>query len=233
MTANIQEFIDEVSTSLADSENVRWPNTELKQYLSDAQRAAVLLKPEVNPKVVDHQLVSNSKQTLPDDAFMLIDVTKNVDINGDERTSGNSITPTDRSALDQANPLWHQLTTGATSQPVNYVYDIRNRKSFYLYPVRVFTIRDHVELIYAKTPDELSNEDTVTELDAIYRPALLAYILHRALAKRFDDRTDFEHSAAYFQQFRLLITGESDENESELIIRHQLGEGNRGDQGRR
>lgn len=228
MTTNIQELIDECADSLADSENARWPYTELRKYLSDAQRAAVLLKPEVNPKVVDHQLVSSSLQTLPIEAYILIDVTQNVDVDGDVRTPGMAITPTDRSALDQAKPLWHRLVTVATSEPENYVYDIRNRKSFYLYPVHTFTARDHVELIYAKIPDELTAEATVTELDAVYRPALLAYMLHRSLAKRFDTGVDFEHSAAYFQQFRLLITGESDENESELTIRHQVGEGEKG-----
>ena len=226
MTTSIEELITEASTTLGDLEQIRWPATELLKYLSDAQRAAVLLKPEINPNVMDFQLASSSKQTLPDDAFILIDVTANVDVNNNVRTIGEVISPVDRKTLDQSFPLWNRLDASATVTPENYVYDIRNRKSFYLYPVRVFSNRDHIELIYAKTPAELTPDDTATELDAIYRPALLAYMLHRALAKKTDNPAEsgFEDSVAYFNQFRLLLTGESDEEASELTIRHQLAE---------
>ena len=229
-----QYLVDRVSVTLNDVDHTRWELIDLVGYLSDAQRAAVLLKPEVNPKVADFQLASSTLQALPADAYILIDITKNIDIHNNVRTPGRVITPTERSSIDQVNRDWHKLLTASTTVPKNYVYDIRNRLSFYVYPVREFIARDNIEIIYSKMPAEisLSNQvipvNTKIEISDVYSPALIHYMLHRAYEKEIPVMGQgAELSMMHLQAFRLLITGESDKNESELTIRHQIEEGSK------
>ena len=226
MTISALTLVNRVAQTLNDEAKKRWTLSELVGYLSEAQQAAVLLKPDINPITVTQPISSNSLQTLPADAYTLIDVTRNVNVNGNSIVYGGSVSPTERSALDQADPDWHILVEDDEQLPVNYVYDIRNSSVFYLTPVRNFTAQEHVEIIYSKIPSEIPIEGNANiELDSIYVPALMQYMFHRAYMKEVPVvGQDPVRAEMHFQIFTRMITGESEVNEKELTVRHELSE---------
>ena len=213
-------ILDQARFALNDPSRTTWPVEEMLQYLSDGQRFAVMLRPEVNPVTVSHQLVAGSKQAIPDDGFVLLDVVRNMGADG--MTPGGSITPTSRASLDQSTLDWH--TAGASATVLNYIYDVRIRKTFYVYPAQP-AVPHQVEMAYARTPPELSAVGDDIGIDDIYAPALVAYVLHRAFIKDVAVQgMNAEKSQMYFQWFVTMITGNADEKDEDVVRRHETTE---------
>ena len=217
--------------ALNDVSRTTWPKDELLLYLEDGQRAAVLARPEVNPITKSVQLVTGSRQTIPDDGYVLLDVVRNMGTDG--ATPGGSITPTGRASLDQASLDWHMLS-GADATVLNYVYDVRNRKTFYVYPPQPTVSPNQIEITYAGIPARFSDPDAggsktkfddTIKLDDIYAPALVAYVLHRAYVKDVAaEAGSMQKSQMYFDWFGAMITGNADAKDEDIVRRHEVGE---------
>ena len=219
-----QSLIDEVARSLNDSGNVRWPIADLLEYLNDALRSAVLIKPEINPVTkTDFEPVAGTCQTLPEDGFALIDVVRNlVPQAGGTYNSGLSISPVSRKELDSvsvsgtnAGGDWHQ-SDNEQAQATAYVYDIRNRRTFYLFPPQPAqpdspALPRQIEIVYSQVPPVLVTQSADIGLEDIYRPALIAYMLHRAYAREIPvEGQGADMTSVFYQKFVQLITGKTD-----------------------
>ena len=64
-TITAQQIIDRATETLYDETNVRWTEKELLDHLSDAQRAAVLHLPEINPVGTVIRCASGTRQVIP------------------------------------------------------------------------------------------------------------------------------------------------------------------------
>ena len=257
MALTAQQIIDRAKQTLNDPDAIQWPELELLGYLSDAQRAAVLVKPEVNPVTVCMQVVPGSRQTIPDDGWLLLEVVRNMG-QGDPDDpdflpiAGRSISPCKRSDLDSFS-TWHivktpTIMTGESQEDYelrisilvivkNFVYEIKNRKTFYISPAQPVVTeaqQECIEIVYSAIPPELTgtlatddNGDVVTDdngddvdvllgIDDIYQPALHAYIMHRAHIKEASAESQSK-SSMYFQQF-LALLGATEEKDTIIRI---------------
>lgn len=246
-TLSAKSIVDRAAQSLKDADYTQWTLAELVGYLSDAQRAAVLLRPEVNPVTDVVQLVVGSKQMLPPDAFVLIGVNRNMRDTGRVENSKKiyrpmrAITPSTLDDMNRIDPMWHipetppplaeaeaRRTFFDDATITNSIYDTSNRHVWYCHPAVPDPHPDphpdpeflgyYAEIVYAKAPDEigltgsgnLQNTTPKIGLDDVYQPALLAYMLHRAYAKDAPvEGNSMERSAAYFNQFAAMITGDT------------------------
>lgn len=243
MALEVGPILERVSANaLNDPDNDTWPLDDLRAFLSEGQRAAVLLRPEVNPdtRVVD--AVAGTRQSIPDDAYVLLDVVRN--IGSDGTTPGRVVTPAERSALDQTDPNWHSADN-ADDETINWIYDIRNRKTFYVYPAQP-AAPGKLEIVVARQPRQILTvaeaamtadareaaglpRDDVLGIDDIYEPALIFFLLHRAFAKDTPHASaGMPRSSQYFDWFVTLITGNADQKDIELVLRQEVGEAGAG-----
>lgn len=184
-----KDIINRAKIVLQDtsSAGTRWPNSELQDWLNDAQKEIVLYRPDA--KTVNEEftpVASSSKQTIPDAGLRLIEITRNT-----AATSNmNATRMIQRSIMDDQVPGWHNAT--ATVNIEHWVYDERDPKNFYLYPNP--TAEARVEVVYSTVPPQIiivdSNETftadaatTMIGLDDIYANALLDFMLYRAYSK--------------------------------------------------
>ena len=76
-----------------------------------------------------------------------------------------------------------------------------------------------VEISYAKIPAELTDVTDTIELDDVYEPALLAFMMHRGFMKRAGSQDQatllLQYANIYLQQFRGFL-GEEEKIEKEL-----------------
>ena len=191
-------IIDMAGRQLFDVDNIRWPRTELLSYINDAQRQIVTMCPEANALTANLVTVAGSRQSTPSDAWILLEVVRNM---GAGSTPGRSVKKVDKHTLDETNPMWATDTSVATA--TNYVYDLRDRTKFYLYPPSTGGV--YVEIIYAKNPVSLAEGDAITVNDN-YVPALLDYVLFRAYSKNAT-YGDPARATAFLQSFQMIITG--------------------------
>lgn len=219
LTAN--EIITRISIDLGNPEKTKWTETELLGYLNEAQRTVVLVLPESNMVSTTINLVEGTKQTLPTDGYRLLDITRNMGNNG--TTPGNAVRAIERSTLDQTTPNWH--TANPDSEVEQFIYDIRNRKTFYVQPPQPSSSRGSVEVIYAQIPGDVAIGDTIA-LDDIYQPAIVAYMMYLAYMK--DSMANMNKIAVareHLERFMTLLLGRQEVQDALLKIRNQIVEG--------
>ena len=198
MALTAGQVLNRARRSLNDFSAVRWTDEELLEYLSDAQRAAVEMRPEINPVVTVIQLVAGTLQSLPADGFTLHDVIRGMGVDG--MTPGRAIRPIDRSTFDRDSPYWH--SEAASIETRAFTYDTRVRKNFYVRPPQPAINPGQVEIAYSAIPSDLTDVADPLTLDDIYQPALLSYTLHRAHLKDVpEEGQNITRSGAYYTQF--------------------------------
>ena len=209
-------IVDQAACDLNDIGHAYWPESELLEYLNDGQRAAVLLRPEVNPAVADLPLINGVLQNFSslDGAYILLDVNCIKIQSGADYVPSAVVTPVRRKDLDNIDPQWRNVV--GTTPPdenatgYNYIYDLRNRKTFYLYHADSAIYKGlRAEIVYSKIPATLTATNSNLAIDDIYAPALLAYVMHRARAKDLPiEGQGAQLSMLFYQKFVSLITGE-------------------------
>lgn len=190
-----KQIIDRAAILLQDTTNIRWPRTELLEWLVEAQQYIVAVKPGARAKVTSRQLSAGSRQTLPDDGASLIDITRN--------TTGSAIRLVSREILDAQIPNWHTQTS--TTVVTHYVYDPNAPEIFHVYPPNNGS--GSVELIYAATPGAVANEAAAITLNDFYAPAILNYVMYRAYSKDSDYAANDANAKAYFAAFESALSG--------------------------
>jgi len=180
-TITAESILDRAATIIQDETNARWPLDELLRWLNDGQREIVLLKPDAYTQNTSKKMTSGTKQSLPSDGLVLIDVPRNLGSDGE--TPGKVVRVIDRRILDDQLPEWHK-TGSATSEIDHYAFDARDPKHFYVWPPSDGT--GYIELIYSSSPGDVLTRSDIITLDDIYSNALLDYILYRAYLKDAD-----------------------------------------------
>lgn len=222
MALTAGDLVDRAAGTLNDPDRAQWSEADLLEYLSDAQRLAVQVRPQVNPVNVDHPLTAGARQALPDDAFVLLDVFHNVyDDGGTPRRSAIGKTP--KAALDQGNRDWYATTidVGVRRQRERgvkqFVYEPENRKVFWISPhfaqPQIEALSPKVALAYAATPGELETTNAALVVDDIYQPALLAYMFYRAFMKDIAaEGQGMAKAMGYLEQFMTYLLGRRQTN---------------------
>ena len=212
------------------ADRVLWLDTELLEYLSDGQRRAVELRPEIHPDTRNVALVSGTRQDLPADAFVLIDVIRNIrrgdgsagqgiavssDPAANIAITGNSIKPISDKPLQRVAPDWHTRSAGETAE---VIYDRRNRRTYWVSPPSPGrgTLADddpasghQIEIVVAKIPAEITDGTVLIELDDLYGPILLYYVLSEAFSKGIGliGQEAREKSDHYYTRFEEALLG--------------------------
>lgn len=191
-----------VSSTLLDlGATRRWPEADLLRWLSDGQREGVLLKPSANPVTAVLQLVAGTLQTLPANGVSVIGVVRAMGLDGS--TPGPAPRKVARAVMDATRPSWH--TDTADLVPDEWLYDDQAPKQFWVHPGQP-NPAGRAEVIYAAAPAEIVATTTELTLSDIYLPALVDYVLFRALSQ---ERTEAQlgKAAAYRELFEAAFMG--------------------------
>jgi hypothetical protein len=200
------------STILQDDGAVRWTALELRDYLNDALREVVTLKPNAKTVTAALPLVEGAHQDLPAQYTMLCRVICN-------KIAGNSraIRPlAKRELMDAQIPNWQDTTGLAFSASVTHViHDLADPRSYYVVPGNTGT--GMIECVLGAIPtavplpvaDQLLIESYVANVDIpdIYQNALTDYVLYRAFSKDAAVPGAAQRSVAHLELFRGAIQG--------------------------
>lgn len=196
MTVAASSIIDRVRIQLIDlGSQKRWDDSELLKWLSDGQRTICEINPASTITRATVSLVAGTRQALPADANMLLNVIRNM--NSDLLTAGRAVRAAAMDLMDTYNPSWHTDTPNRVVQ--NFVYDIDERWTFYVYPPNDGAGK--VELTYSINPEELTAlTDNIIVRDN-YQTALFDYVMFRALQKDSDFAAGTQQAAVYLSLF--------------------------------
>jgi len=178
-------IINRVSAQLLDINNVKWSRTQLLDWINVGQRVIVVAQPSATNTIAAVQLVPGTRQAIPSDGWLLLDVLRNMGASG--TTPGRVIRLISRKLLDAFNPNWNSDTQ---ADPVtNYLFDPQDQLAFFVYPPS--TGNNWIEINYSALPVPLAVESSPLDLPDAYEEALTHYLMFRALSKsaEFGDAT--------------------------------------------
>lgn len=186
-----------------DLDTVHWTEAEWLEWLNDGQLQIVVLRPSANTKTVSAPLVAGTKQAIPADGVMFLDITRNMGVGG--ATPGPAPRRVKRRVLDAFNPSWHTAT--ATAVVEHFVFEDVDSKTFYVYPPA--TGAAQVELRYSARPTAVLNSASAITLDDIYANCLLDYMLYRAYSKDTEVQANLDRAALYAKTFEGFLGAKS------------------------
>lgn len=196
MTTTAASLIAKAQKILQDTSGVSWDGTELLGWLNDGQKMVVLLKPNSNAKTLAWKLAAGTRQSLPPDGVQLIDIPNNMGTDG--TTVGRAIRIAEREMLDAFNPDWHTGTASAVVK--HYMYSELDPKTFWNYPPQPSSNQGYVRLVYGAVPDDATSGGNIN-IDDIYGPPLVDYILFRAFSKDSEYASDPARAGVHKQAF--------------------------------
>lgn len=170
-------IITDAAATLQDSTNKTWTRAELLSHLNDGQRDACLVKVDAFVKNEALQLAAGTRQELPAGGTTFIRIVCNVA--GSVR--GRAPRLIDIGAMDMQNPNWH--SDPASSTVMEYAYDGRDPKHFYVSPPQPTVSPGSAEIVFGAVPPDLTAENQAIALDDTYKTALTHYVLYRAYLK--------------------------------------------------
>ena len=126
MATTAQSIVYEAQRALLDKEGVRATASDLVKLLNRAQRDIALVRPDTTAALSEFPLVAGSKQLLPTNAAVLIDIPANA--GGTMR----SISKVELRLLDSQVRNWRSMPQ--KTEIVHFCHDLRNPRVFYVYP---------------------------------------------------------------------------------------------------
>lgn len=208
-TIKVIEIIARVENILQDT-GIRWPRTELQQWLNEAYLNILLARPDANAKTGTFTCVIGTRQKLENqfaDGLRVLDVVRNMAGASTKRV----VRLIQRSILDDQRPSWHTETGTVNIQ--HWMFDTRQPKEFFVYPPALATAE--LEVVYtapvgAHTLTEAqldpdSANATVILLDDLYAAPLVDWILYRAYSKDAEYGENQTRASGHLQAFTATI----------------------------
>lgn len=190
MALTAQNILDRASMIIQDLTNVRWPASELLNWLNDSRRELAVLRPDIYSQSTTKALIAGAKQSLPTGGLRLMDVPRN--------TSGAAVTLTHRGFLDQQNPTWHTSVAPSTTVK-HFMVDERDPSTFWVYPPAASGAS--VELIYQSAPTDYAVGDSLSAFEELYGGAFVDYVCYRAFSKDSEYAGNAQRALAHYQQY--------------------------------
>ena len=198
------DVLKRCSTDLSDTGRVRWTESMLLEFLSDAMRQTVLVRPDSNSTVAVELLAAgNTKQRIPRSAVRFLSLVRNMGAGG--TSPGLPIVPTTREAMDSASATWH--TDGTSSVVDHYLYNPDTPGYFYVSPPP--TVDVYVEMEYAKDIEDLAALSDELPLSSIWIEPLREYVLYRAFSLNASSANDRTRADSHLGQFYLALGEEA------------------------
>jgi len=208
-TVKVTDIIRRVEDVLQDT-NIRWPRTELQNWMNESYLAITLARPDANAKTGSFTCAAGTRQVLTAEfpsSLRLLDVTRNLATNSGYKV----IRLVARSVLDDQRPAWH-AETGTTSIQ-HYTFDPRQPKEFFVYPPA--TTAAEIEVVYTDSPgattlteaqlDPAGTDTTTILLDDIYMSPMIDWILYRAYSKDAEYGANEQRAQAAYGAFNAAL----------------------------
>jgi hypothetical protein len=190
-----QQILTRCSNILQDN-GIRWPESEMINWLNDAMRYVVLQRPDSNMKSGTFTCAAGTRQVLTKSvggfptALRLRSVIRNV-----SSSNKRAIKLVTQSVLDNEHPTWHSEAAEADIQL--YVFDPLLPKEFLVYPPAAVT--NTIEVVYSAAPTEITSGtlSSTIDLDDTYVGVVVDLILARAYAKDAEYAANAQRSQAH------------------------------------
>jgi hypothetical protein len=198
MTILASTIINRVSAQLLDINNVKWSRLQLLDWINLGQRLIVVAQPNTTNTIQTMQLVAGTRQALPSNGWMLLDILRNMGPDGE--TPGRGIRVISRRLLEAFNPNWHADTPADPAK--HYLFDPQDQVAFFVYPPS--TGNNTIEVNYSALPTQMISESQPLSVSDAFEEPIGHYVMFRALSKEAEFGDDAK-ATRYLDLFNGMI----------------------------
>jgi len=195
-----QDIITEARYILNDTNSTgvgyRQGDTELLGYVNSSLVECAVLRPELFATIGDMTcVVGQCEQSISfTDVVALLEV---LSIH-----QGAALTPFDMVAMNAYNPGWRTDTAAAARQWSRFTND---PLKFFIYPKAPVTPQV-LDVRYARNPATFAIGDTITDVPAALKTALVEFVVYRAASKD-DEHVNSGRANSFYQSFLSKLKG--------------------------
>ena len=198
--------LDQVAEVLQDESNVTWTDTQLIEWLNDANLTVALVRADASSEITTLKLAAGTtKQQLASGGLRLLAVIRNMGSDG--LTPGDAIDLVERGVKDALDRGWHKADKSKVVD--EYVFDDRAPVDFYVSPPTDDTTDVYIELSQAIVPATVSASTDNLPLKDIYKPAILEWMLYRAFSRDSEETPNFQRAQTHMNTFAAIMAGKS------------------------
>ena len=197
-TAN--DYIDAAAEEYGDTDFVRPTVSQWIKHFNSAVRALVLVRPDAGSTTDVIQLAAGVKQDIPTVALRLLDITRNMGVDG--ATAGKVIRPADRDHLDYSNLLWYAQAGDVAID--SFHYDQVAPQHYYVTPPVHQTTAVWVEMVTSQLPTAATTTSSPSGINDIFFEPIVQFMLHKAFSVD-DEDVEFNKSITHLQNFFNLL----------------------------
>jgi hypothetical protein len=209
-SALVEEIAKDLNDFESGNEYVRWPQTEILEFVVDAARQLALLKPESASHTDIITLVPGTAQTLPDGCHDVSDITANITADGREldppsKSDYSALTSVRRKAC---------LVAGGDYRVSNFAIDKNDRHKFYVSPPVPITVPPTVAKVKVTCSGVGPGFGLTDEIPihAAYHNQLREYALYRAWYRDTESQSSVRrgdsHKGEFYNSLRIRILAE-------------------------
>lgn len=213
-------IVNQARDLLQDKSKRYWSDGELVDYANAGRSLWFSLNPTIYETTVDFTCAAGARQTLPENSNAFFWALYNV-----SAISRRAITPVDAELLARARPRWR--SEAQSDEIVHVMYKDSDPRHFDVYPPA--SDGTVIKISYAKPPvhftiADLTLDTKTLDAEGDAAPALVDYIVHRALTKQADTSPDAgQMSGDYLKLFMTKIGAEDQSKAARLVNATSLG----------
>jgi hypothetical protein len=188
-------IVDEVASQLNDNDHITWLEDKLLDYITTAEEAIILLRPDAYSNITTMLMASGAKQSLPSTALRLLDIKRNMGSDG--ATPGRVVHPCSADSIDLFAFDWNADTEEEVVK--NFSYDERTPTFFFVDPPSDGV--GHIEISVSRVPPEVTSVGQTLVLKDIYRNAIIQWCMFRAYSIEVDSASSQRRALAHETSF--------------------------------
>ena len=126
---------------------------------------------------------------------------------GSSATGKRTIRLVSSDILNAQDPDWHDpAVTGSSAHGTvvkNYIFDEDDPRKYYVYPG--ISGNAYVEIVFSRTPTDLSSTSSTIYVDDIYGNAIVDFVLYKAYMKDAEYASNSQRASIHYQLFTTSI----------------------------
>lgn len=138
----------------------RYPDAHLARLVNQSLQRICLMRPDLFAKIVNVSLIAGREQYAPADSIRMMDILSTV--------AGYNVQEINQDSLDLMFPIWEQQPAGPAQ---NWMRNIRNPNSFYIYPISV--AGQQITIEYSQSPQKYDLVTPIALLSDAYFVSVL------------------------------------------------------------